>query len=74
MRAGIFGSRARGDARPDSDLDVLVELKPGSSLFDLTGLQLALSDVLGVKADVITYASLHRLLRERILAEEIPIL
>lgn len=74
VRAGIFGSRARGDAGPDSDLDLLIEFEPGRSLFDLTGLELALSDLLGYEAHVVTYSSLHRLLRDRILEEEIAIL
>jgi len=74
LRAGVFGSRARGDERPDSDLDLLVELETGSSLLDLIGLELEISDRLGVKAQVITYRSLHPLLRDRILADEVPIL
>lgn len=74
LRAGVFGSRARGEERPDSDLDLLVELEAGSSLLDLIGLELEISEHLGVKAQVITYRSLHPLLRDRILADEVPIL
>lgn len=74
LRAGVFGSRARGEERPDSDLDLLVELENGSSLLDLIGLELEISERLGVKAQVITYRSLHPLLRDRILADEVPIL
>ncbi len=74
VRAGVFGSRARGDAGSDSDLDLLVELESGRSLFDLAGLQLDLSDLLGYNAHVVTYNSLHRLLRDQILSEEIAIL
>jgi len=74
VRAGVFGSRARGDTGPTSDLDLLVEFEPGRSLFDLTGLQLDLSDLLGYTAHIVTYKSLHRLVRDRILAEEIGIL
>lgn len=44
-RAGVFGSYARGEAGPESDLDLLVELPSGSSLLDLVGLEQALSDL-----------------------------
>jgi predicted nucleotidyltransferase len=74
LRAGVFGSFARGEEEVDSDLDLLVELPAGSSLFDLVGLQLALSEELGIGVDAHTYRSLHPLLRERILREEVRIL
>ena len=73
-RAGVFGSHARGEARENSDLDVLVELPDRSSLLDLIGLQLELGDALGISVDAHTYRSLHPLLRDRILAEEVRIL
>lgn len=73
-RAGIFGSRARGEPQVNSDLDILVDLPEGSSLLDLVGLQLDLGDALGLTVDAHTYRSLHPLLRDRILGEEIPIL
>ena len=73
-RAGVFGSHARGEAGEGSDLDMLVDLPEGSSLLDLIGLQLEVGDVLGVSVDAHTYRSLHPLLRERILAEELRIL
>jgi predicted nucleotidyltransferase len=74
LRAGIFGSFAKGEEEPGSDLDLLVELPPGSSLFDLVGLQLDLADRLGIEVDAHTYRSLHPLLRDRILGEEVRIL
>jgi len=73
-RAGVFGSRARGESKADSDLDILVELPEGSSLLDLVGLQLDLGDTLGISVDAHTYRSLHPLLRDRILGEEVRIL
>jgi uncharacterized protein len=73
-RAGVFGSRARGDSGASSDLDILVDLPQGSSLLDLVGLQLDLGDELGISVDAHTYRSLHPLLRDRILAEEVRIL
>ena len=74
LRAGVFGSYARGEESSGSDLDLLVELPPGSSLLDLVGLQLDLAEELGVEVDAHTYRSLHPLLRDRILKEEVQIL
>ncbi|MDX1376376.1 MAG: nucleotidyltransferase family protein [Burkholderiales bacterium] len=50
----LFGSAARGEEGPDSDVDLLVELEPGRSLLDLIGLENDLSDALGRKVDVLT--------------------
>lgn len=74
VRAGVFGSRPRGTARADSDLDLVVEFEPGRSLLDLVGLEQDLEGALGIPVDVATYRSLHPLLRDRILAEEERIL
>ncbi len=74
LRAGIFGSYARGEEEAASDLDLLVDLPPGSSLLDLVRLQLDLGEKLGVEVDAHTYRSLHPLLRDRILREEVQIL
>lgn len=73
-RAGVFGSYARGDANSENDLDLLVELPSGSSLFDLVGLEQALSDELTLKVEATTYRGLHPLLRDRVLQDEIRIL
>ena len=73
-RAGVFGSHARGEAGPESDLDLLVELPPGSSLLDLVGLEQALTDALGVRVEATTYRALHPLVRDRDLGDEIRIL
>ena len=73
-RAGVFGSYARADATSESDLDLLVDLPDGASLLDLVGLQLDLSEALGIEVDANTYNAIHPLLRERILADEIRIL
>jgi predicted nucleotidyltransferase len=53
----VFGSVARGDATPDSDIDLLVELEPGRSLVDLSGLQLDLAELLGRKVHVVQIPS-----------------
>lgn len=73
-RSAIFGSYVRGDNKEDSDIDILVDLPRGKTLFDLVDLQMKLGEVLGRKIDVVTYNSLHPLLKKRILAEQIQIL
>ena len=73
-KAGVYGSRVRGDAKEDSDLDVVVELPAKASLLDLVGLELELQDLLGIKVDVAEYRGLHPRLRNRILSEERRIL
>jgi hypothetical protein len=69
----IFGSVARGEARPDSDIDFLVELEPGRSLFDLGGLLYELQLLLGVEVDVVTEKGLRPRLREQVLREAVPL-
>ena len=50
----IFGSVARGEARSDSDVDFLVDMEPGRTLFDMGGLLMDLRDLLGLEVDVVT--------------------
>ena len=69
----VFGSVARGDADPKSDIDLLVDLEPGRSLFDLGGLLMDLQDLLGHKVDVVTERGLRERIRERVLKEAIPL-
>lgn len=69
----VFGSFARGEAGPDSDLDLLVDMEPGRSLLDLGELMLDLRDLLGRKVDVVTETSLYWLLRRKILREARPL-
>ena len=65
----IFGSVARGEAKPDSDVDFLVELEPSRSLLDRVALIQDLEDLLGRKVDVATDRGLRQCLRDRILNE-----
>lgn len=65
----VFGSVARGEADEASDVDFLVEMEPGRSLFDLGGLQSELEGLLGCRVDVQTEGGLYWLLRRRILKE-----
>lgn len=69
----IFGSVARGEARPDSDIDFLVEMEPGSSIFDLGGLLFDLQQTLGVNVDVVTTEGLRPRLREKVLADAVEL-
>lgn len=67
----IFGSVARDEAGPDSDVDVLVEFDKPVGLFSFVGLKMYLEEILGRKVDLATPDALHRRLRDRILAEAI---
>lgn len=67
----VFGSMRRGDARDDSDVDLLVTLAPGTSALALGGLLLDAQELLGRRVDVVTEASLHPALRERVLASAV---
>jgi len=67
----VFGSCARGDARPESDVDVLVDLDPERTMFDLGGLLMDLQDILGRRVDVVTEGALHWYIRDRVLAEAV---
>ncbi|MHB9037713.1 MAG: nucleotidyltransferase family protein [Armatimonadota bacterium] len=69
----IFGSVARGEAGPESDVDVLVDLDPGRNLFDLGGLLVDLQEILGRRVDVVTEGSLHWYIRDRILSEAVSL-
>src|SRR3989338_5232177 len=65
----VFGSAARGEARPDSDVDFLVDMEPGRSLLDMGGLLMDLRDLLGLEVDVVTEHGLKPRIRERVLKE-----
>jgi predicted nucleotidyltransferase len=69
----VFGSVARGDSDSRSDVDFLVDLEPGRSLSDLGGLLMDLQDVLGTPVDVVTEMGLRIRVRDRILAEAVPL-
>lgn len=67
----VFGSIARGDSREDSDIDFLVDLEEGRTLFDLGGLLMDLRDLLGARVDLITTRTLSRYIRDRVLAQAV---
>lgn len=74
VKAGIFGSYARGEQKKGSDIDMLIRFKGKKSLFDLAGLQIELEEKLKHKVDVVTYKSIHPLLKDSILNDEVRIL
>lgn len=69
----IFGSTARGDDSAESDVDLLVELEPERTLLDLIAFQQDAGDILGVRVDAATPEILKDRVRERVLAEAVPL-
>ncbi|HET9961112.1 MAG TPA: nucleotidyltransferase domain-containing protein [Nitrospiraceae bacterium] len=69
----MFGSMARGEARADSDVDLLVEMDSGRSLLDLIELTQNLETLLERKVDILTDEGLSPYLEQRIHAEAIPL-
>jgi predicted nucleotidyltransferase len=72
-RVRLFGSVVRGEDRPDSDLDVLVEFEPGRSLLDLVGFGQDMEDLLGRKVDVVSERGISPYLEPYIRAEATPL-
>lgn len=69
----VFGSVARRQDDADSDIDFLVEMEPGRSLFDLGGLLMELEQLLNTKVDIVTEKGLKERIRERVLKEALPL-
>jgi hypothetical protein len=69
----VFGSVVRGEAGEDSDVDFLVRLDDNRSLLDHVALMQDLEDFFGCKVDVVTEEALHRLVRDYVLAEAVPL-
>ncbi len=68
---GIFGSYAKGEETPHSDIDVLVDFKKGADLLDFTGLSIFLEEKLQHKVDIVPLVSLREEIRENVLADAI---
>ena len=73
QRVRVFGSFARGEAREDSDLDLLIETGPRTPPWFPGGLLADLEEELGRRVDVAEESSLHPLIRDRVLHESIPL-
>ena len=73
-KASLFGSIVREEMSTDSDIDLIIEFKGDKSLLNLAALKIELEEKLSLKVDVLTYNSIHPLLRDQILAEQVEIL
>ena len=74
LRAGIFGSYARGDPKKNSDIDILVKLPKDLSLLDFVGIKLELEDALKKKVDLVEYHLIKQRIKKGILKEEIRVI
>ena len=73
-KASLFGSTVKEESTEDSDIDVLVEMPETATLLELASLKIELEEILKKKVDILTYDSLHPLLRDKILDEQEAVL
>jgi predicted nucleotidyltransferase/DNA-binding XRE family transcriptional regulator len=73
VKVRVFGSIARGEADSSSDVDLLVDLKPGSTLVNLAGFRRDAAEILGLPVDVATVDMLKKRIRDEVLDEALPI-
>lgn len=71
---GIFGSYARGENEPESDLDILIDFEHSPNLLEIIGLEQELTEQLGVKVDLITLRSLNPQLKQYVEQDLIPLM
>lgn len=69
----VFGSLVRGQADDQSDIDLLIELEPGRSLIDRIAFMQEVEQLLGCPVDVVNERALHRLVRDRVMREVVPL-
>ena len=72
-RLAIFGSVARGQARPDSDIDLLVDAPPGAAIKELLSLRETFQEILGRPVDLVTYSALKAGIDDDIRREAVPL-
>ena len=73
LNVRVFGSVARGDARPDSDVDFLVATAEKTSSWFPAGLVIDLEDLLGRRVEIVTERGLNPLMRDQVLSEAVPL-
>ncbi len=73
VKAGIFGSYARGEETKKSDIDILIQLKKPIG-FEFVKIQFELEKEIGKKIDIVTYKSINPLLKNKILKKEVRII
>lgn len=69
----VFGSVARGEAHPDSDIDFLVDFAQGASIWDVIGLWQDLSELLGCEVSVVTESTLEGAFKHKVLKDAVPL-
>ncbi len=69
----VFGSVLHGDDTEESDLDILVDTTPETSIFDIGEIRYQLRSLLGISVDVLTPRALHTRLRDQVVAEARPV-
>jgi len=75
IRAGIFGSYARGEYKKNSDIDILIKVRGNDfSLLDLVGLKMELEKNVGKKVDLLTYKSINPHIKKSIMDDEVRII
>jgi len=74
VKAGIFGSYARGEAKKKSDIDLLVQFRETRSFLDVVRVERELGEKVGRKVDLVEYGIIHPKLKERILNEEVKVM
>jgi predicted nucleotidyltransferase/DNA-binding XRE family transcriptional regulator len=72
-RVRVFGSLARGEVTPDSDIDLLVDLEPGRTLLDLAGFRQDASEILATRVDAATPDMLKERIRAQVMSEALPL-
>lgn len=73
-RSSIFGSYVLGEARKNSDIDILVDFPKGKGLLEFVGLQQKLESVLGKKVDLGEYSTLKPRIKDRVLSQQVRII
>jgi len=74
IRAAIFGSFAKGNVTPDSDIDLLIEPRKGFTIFEMLRLEEEISDIRNRKVDLVEYSAIKSSIKNEVLLPAISIL